>query len=58
MERTGARVGLRAAMGVRRAVGSYCWVKKPVCHVFLEIQLPALLRMCDYSPYKCMVPVL
>ena len=51
-------------MGVRRVVGSYHWVKKPVCHVVFEIlvQLPALLCMCDYSPYKCtctcMVPVL
>ena len=45
-------------MGVRRAVGSYRWVKKPVCPVVFEIQLPALLHMLDYSPYKCMVPVL
>ena len=50
--------GLRVAMGVRRAVGSYCWIKKPVCRVVFEIQLPALLRMHDYSSYKCMVPVL
>ena len=45
-------------MGVRRAVGSYCWVKKPACCVVFEIQLPALLCMRDYSPYECMVPVL
>ena len=37
-------------MGVRRAVDSYCWVKKPICHADFEIQL---LRMCDYSPYRC-----
>ena len=45
-------------MEVRRAVGSYRWVKNPVCHVAFEIQLPALLRMRDYCPYKFMVPVL
>ena len=42
-------------MGVRRAVGPYRWVKKPVCRIVFEIQLSVLLRMRDY---KCMVPVL
>ena len=50
--------GLRVAIGFRRGIISYRWVYRPVCCTIFETQLPALLRTCDYSPYKCMVPVL
>ena len=32
-----------------RGYFSYCWVQRTVCGVVLEIKLPALLRVRDYS---------